>query len=67
MIFCIEGTMYRKVANSSLSRLVARFQISRRLMKGKFDAYVLRNLAKIFRNLNYESTPDIYTLGLKLH
>ena len=32
---------YRKVANSSLSRLVARFQIFRRLMKGKFDAYVL--------------------------
>ena len=30
-----------KVANSSLSRLVARFQIFRRLMKGKFDAYVL--------------------------
>ena len=32
---------YRKVANSSLSQLVARFQIFRRLMKGKFDAYVL--------------------------
>ena len=30
---------YRKVANSSLSWLVARFQIFRRLMK--FDAYVL--------------------------
>ena len=32
---------YRKVANSSLSRLVAHFQIFRSLMKGKFDAYVL--------------------------
>ena len=33
--------IYRKVANSSLSWLVARFQIFRRLVKGKFDAYVL--------------------------
>ena len=41
---------YRKVANSSLSRLVARFQIFRRLMKGKFDAYVLWPLAKKFQN-----------------
>ena len=32
---------YRKVASSSLSWLVAHFQIFRRLMKGKFDAYVL--------------------------
>ena len=32
---------YRKVANSSLSWLVARFYIFRMLMKGKFDAYVL--------------------------
>ena len=39
---------YRKVANNSLSRLVARFQTFRRLMKGKFDAYVLRPLAKTF-------------------
>ena len=36
----VTGT-YRKVANSSLSQLVARFQIFRRLVKGKFDAYVL--------------------------
>ena len=43
-------TIYRKVANSSLSRLVARFQIFRRLMKGKFDAYVLWPLAKKFQN-----------------
>ena len=42
--------MYRKVANSSLSRLVARFQIFRSLMKGKFDAYVLWPLAQKFQN-----------------
>ena len=34
-------TIYRKVASSSLSWLLAHFQIFRRLMKGKFDAYVL--------------------------
>ena len=33
--------MYCKVTNSSLFQLVARFQIFRRLMKRKFDAYVL--------------------------
>ena len=38
---CISDDIYRKVANSSLSWLVARFQTFRRLMKGKFDAYVL--------------------------
>ena len=32
---------YRKVASSSLSRLVAHFWIFRQIMKGKFDAYVL--------------------------
>ena len=32
---------YCKVMSSSMSRLVAHFQIFRRLMKGKFDAYVL--------------------------
>ena len=41
---------YRKVASNSLSRLVAHFQIFRRLMKGKFDAYVLWPLAKKFQN-----------------
>ena len=41
---------YRKVANSSLSRLVAHFQIFRRFMKGKCDAYVLWPLAKKFQN-----------------
>ena len=35
------GGNYRKVAGSSLCWLVAHFQIFRRLMKGKFDAYVL--------------------------
>ena len=34
-------TTYRKVASTSMSRLVAHFQIFIRLMKGKFDAYVL--------------------------
>ena len=41
---------YRKVANSNLSQLVACFQIFIRLMKGKFDAYVLWPLAKNFQN-----------------
>ena len=33
--------IYHKVASSRPSRLVANFQIFRRLMKGKFYAYVL--------------------------
>jgi hypothetical protein len=33
--------IYCKVANSSLSQLVASFHIFRRLMKGKLDTYVL--------------------------
>ena len=33
--------MYRKVASSSLSWLVAHFWVFRLFMKGKFDAYVL--------------------------
>ena len=40
---------YRKVANSSLSQLVAHFQIFGRLMKGKYDAYVLWLLAIKFQ------------------
>ena len=40
----------RKVANSSLSRLVACFQIFRRIMKGKFDTCVLWPMAKKFQN-----------------
>ena len=39
--FECANSIYRKVANSSLSWLLARFQIFRRLMKGKFDAYIL--------------------------
>ena len=46
----MRNNKYRKVTNSSLSRLVARFQIFRRLMKGKFDAYVLWPLAKKLQN-----------------
>ena len=41
---------YRKVASSSLSWLVAHFQIFISLMKGKFDAYVLWPLVKKFQN-----------------
>ena len=37
-----NGSEYRKVASSRLSRLVAHFWIFRLLMKGKFDAYVLK-------------------------
>ena len=42
--------IYRKVPSSSMSRLVVHFQIFRRLMKGKFDAYVLWPLAKKLQN-----------------
>ena len=35
------NSIYRKVASSRLSQLVAHPRIFRRLMKGKFDAYVL--------------------------
>ena len=41
---------YRKVLNSSLSRLLAPFQIFRRLMKAKFDVYVLWPLAHRVQN-----------------
>ena len=53
---CIKGCtnsqtpVYHKVENCSLSWLVAHFQIFRRLMKGKFDAYVLWPLTKKFQN-----------------
>ena len=50
MFAILKTFTYRKVASSSMSRLVAHFQISRRLMKGKFDAYVLWPLAKKFQN-----------------
>ena len=38
--------VYRKVASSSLSWLVAHFWVVRLFMKGKLDAYVLRSLTK---------------------
>jgi hypothetical protein len=38
--FVGEGK-YHKVASNIMSQLVANFQIFRRLMKGKFAAYVL--------------------------
>ena len=42
VFFCPSQTLtFRKVASSSKSQLLAHFQIFRRLMKGKFDAYVL--------------------------
>ena len=37
--------MYRKVASSRLSQLVAHVRIFRLFMKGKFDAYILCPLA----------------------
>ena len=48
--FVLINNKYRKVASSSMSRLVAHFQTFRRLMKRKFDAYVLWPLAKKFQN-----------------
>ena len=47
---------YRKVTTSSL--LVAYFQIFRRLMKGKFDAYVQWPLAKKFQNWIVDRSTD---------
>ena len=41
---------YSKVANSSMSWLVAHFQIFRMLMKRKLNAYVLWPLTKKFQN-----------------
>ena len=42
--------VYRKVASSSLSRLVAHFWVFRLFMQGKFYAYVLWPLAKTVQN-----------------
>ena len=42
--------IYRKVASSSMSWLVAHLMIFRNLMKGKFDAYVVWPLAKKIQN-----------------
>ena len=43
-------TVYRKVASSTLSQLVAHFHIFRLFMKGKFDAYVLWHMAQRVQN-----------------
>ena len=48
--FLILVKEYHKVTSSRLSRLVAHLWIFRLFMKGKFDAYVLRPLAKIIQN-----------------
>ena len=47
-VFSISS--YRKVASSSMSWLVAHFQIFRMLMKGKLNAYVLWPLTKTHQN-----------------
>ena len=61
--------VYHKVTSSSMSQLVAHFQIFRRLMKGKFDAYVLRPLAKKFQNwiADQSTAPDfmVFITALK--
>ena len=41
IVSIFENHVYRKVTSSSLSQLVAHFQIFRGLMKGKFDDYVM--------------------------
>ena len=46
----VYNMTYRKVASNSMSRLVAHLMIFIRLMKGKFDAYVVWPLAKKFQN-----------------
>ena len=56
----------RKVASSRLSRLVAHFQIFKRYMKGKIDAYVLLPLAKKFQNwiVDRSTALDFTVFGL---
>ena len=49
-LWFLWSEIYRKVASSRLSRLVAHLRIFRLLMKGKFDAYVLWPLAKWVQN-----------------
>ena len=48
----VYNMTYRKVASNSMSRLVAHLMIFRRLMKRKFDAYVVWPLAKKVPKLN---------------
>ena len=63
--FSVSFYTYRKVASSSMSWLVAHFQIFRRLKKGKFDAYVLWPLAKKFQNLIVDwSTARDFTVDI---
>ena len=59
---------YRKVVSSSLSQLVALFQIFKRLMRGKFDAYVLEPLSKKFQIwiVDWSITPN-FTVHIFLH
>ena len=62
MTYCVRPSFnYRKVASSSLSRLIELFQIFRRLMKWKFDSYVLWPLAKKSQNwiVDQSTTRDI--------
>ena len=46
----ITNEMYRKVASSRLSWLVAHLMILRLFMKGKFDAYLLGTLVQCVQN-----------------
>ena len=57
---------YRKIASSSMSWLVAHIQIFRRLMKGKFDAYVLWPLTKKFQNwiVNWSTARNFTVSGI---
>ena len=58
----VANGKYRKVASSNLSWLVAHFQIFRRLIKGKFDAYALWPLTKKFQN--WICSRLVYSSGL---
>ena len=55
---------YRKVVSSRLFWLVAHLRIFRLFMKGKFDAYVLRPLAKLIQNwiINQSTARDFTVL-----
>ena len=57
---------YRKIASSSMSWLVAHSQIFSRLMKGKFDAYVLWPLTKKFQNwiVNWSTACNFTVSGI---
>ena len=57
---------YHKIASSSMSWLVAHIQIFSRLMKGKFDAYVLWPLTKKFQNwiVNWSTARNFTVSGI---